>query len=83
MLTTSGWAIPTTPLEYPLKRSITIDPTVGSLKNVFHEFPEAVLRRVARIRFSTPTTSGRAIPTTPLEYPLKRSINIDLIIGTL
>ena len=35
-------AIPPTPLENRVKRSITIDPTVGSHLNFFHEFPEAI-----------------------------------------
>ena len=37
--TASGRAIPPTTLENRVKRSITIDPTVGSRSNLFHEFP--------------------------------------------
>ena len=34
-------AITQTTLENRIKRSITIDPTVGSRSNLFHVFPEA------------------------------------------
>ena len=40
-------AIPPTTLENRVKRSLTIDPTVGSCSNVLHEFPEAVFDGVA------------------------------------
>ena len=53
-----------------------------ALKN-FHEFKEAFLCGVAWNRYSTPTTSGRAIPSTRLEYQLNRSINIDHTVGSL
>ena len=36
-------AIPPTALENRVKSSITIDPTVGSRSNFFHEFLEAVV----------------------------------------
>ena len=66
----------------PDQRSITIDPTVGSLLNCFHEFPEAILHGVAWNRFATPTTlSGRPIPPTRPKYRIKRSITIDPIVG--
>ena len=79
----SGRAIPPTRLEYQLKSSINIEPTVGSLYNVFQEFPEAVLHEVAWNRYFASPMAGRAIPTTPLEYPLKRSINIDPTVRSL
>ena len=40
-------AIPPTALENRVKRSITIDPNVGSRSNVFHEFSEDVFDGVA------------------------------------
>ena len=40
-------AIPPTALENRVKRSITIDSTVESRLNFFHEFPEAVFDGVA------------------------------------
>ena len=74
--TLSGWSLPPTRPEYRIKRSINIDPTVGSLLNCFHEFSEAVLHGVAWNRFGTPTTlSGRRIPPTRPEYRIKRFYN--------
>ena len=52
-------AIPTTTLDNPIKRSITIDPTVGSRSNFFHEFPKAVFDGVAWNLYETLTASGR------------------------
>ena len=74
-------AIPPTALENRVKRSITIDPTVGSRSNVFHEFPEAVFDGVAWNRDDTPKVSGRAIPPTTLENRVKRTITIDPTVG--
>ena len=42
-----------------VKSSITIDPTVGSRLNVFHEFPEAVFDGVAWNQYDTWTATGR------------------------
>ena len=82
--TLSGRPIPPTRPKYRIKRSITIDPTVGSLYNLFHEFPEAALHGVAWNRFASPTTlSGRPIPPTRPEYRIKRSITIDPTVGSL
>ena len=53
-------AIPPIAQENRVKMSITIDLTVGSRLNFFHEFPEAVFRGVAWNRYDMPTTSGRA-----------------------
>ena len=52
-------AIPPTALENRVKRSITIDPTVGSRSNFFREFPEAVFEGVVWNRYDTLTVSGR------------------------
>ena len=52
-------AIPQTALENRVKRSITIDPTVGSRLNFFHEFPKAVFDVAAWNRYDTPTASDR------------------------
>ena len=51
-------AIPPTALENQGKRFITIDSTVGSRSNFFHEFPEAVFDGIAWNRYDTPTASG-------------------------
>ena len=76
------WAVPPTTLENRVKRSITIDPTVGSHSNFFHEFPEAIFDGVMMNRYDTATASDRTIPPTPLENRVKRSITIDPIIGS-
>ena len=52
-------AIPPTTLENWVKRSITIDPIVGSRLNVFHEFPEDVFGGVAWNQYDMPTSSSR------------------------
>ena len=84
--TTRRWrpvgAITQTTLENRVKWSITIDPTVGSRSNVFHEFPEAVFDGVAWNRDDTPKASGRAIPPTTLENRVKWSITIDPTVGS-
>ena len=56
-------AIPPTTLENRVKRSITIDPTVGSRLNFFHEFSEAVFDGGAWNRYDTLTTSSRGHST--------------------
>ena len=56
-------AIPPTPLENRGKRFITIDPTVGSRSNFFHEFLEAIFDGVAWNRYDTPTASGQGHST--------------------
>ena len=52
-------AFPPTTLKNRVKRSITIDPTVGSRSNFFHGFPDAVFEGVAWNRYDTLTVSGR------------------------
>ena len=52
-------AITPTALENRVKSSITIDPTVGSRSNFFHEFSLAVFDGVAWNRYDTPMASGR------------------------
>ena len=76
-----GTISPTT-LQNRVKMSITIDPTVGSRSNVFHEVAEAIFDGVAWNRYDTLTASGRAIPPTTLENRLKRSITIDPTVGS-
>ena len=56
-------AITPTELENRVNRSITIDPTVGSRSNFFHEFPEAIVEGVAWNRYDTVTVSGRGHST--------------------
>ena len=53
-------AIPPTALENRVKRFITIDPTVGSRLNFFHEFPKAVVDGVTWNRYDTLTACSRA-----------------------
>ena len=51
--------LPVTAQENRVTWSITIDPTVGSRSNFFHEFPKAIFDGVAWNRYDTPTSSGR------------------------
>ena len=81
--TASGRTIPPTPLENRVKRSITIDPTIGSLSNIFHEFLKALFNGVAWNRYDMLTASGRPIPLTALENRVKMSITIYPIVGSL
>ena len=62
-------AIPSTTLVNRVNRSLTIDPTVGSRSNVFHEFSEAVFDGVAWNRYVTPTASGRGHSTDSARQP--------------
>ena len=56
-------AIPPTTIENQGKMFITIDPTVGSRSNFFHEFVEAVFDGVEFNRYDTATTSSRGNST--------------------
>ena len=56
-------AIPPTTQENRVKRSITIDPTVGSRSNFFNEFPHYVFDGVAWNRYNMLTPSGRGHST--------------------
>ena len=62
-------AIPPTALENRVKRSITIDPTIGSRSNFFHEFSEAVYEGVAWNRYDTLTVSCRGHSTDKAREP--------------
>ena len=62
-------AIPPTTQEIRVKRSITIDPTVGSHPNFFHEFLPAVFDGVAWNRYDTLTPSGRGHSTDSTREP--------------
>ena len=68
-------AIPPTALENRVKRSITIDPTVGSRSNFFHEFPEAVVEGVEWNRYVTATTSDRGHSTDCAREPCQKVHN--------
>ena len=68
-------AIPPTTLENRVKRSITIDPTVGSRSNFFHEFPHAVFDGVAWNRYDTLTPSGRSHSTDYAREPCQKVYN--------
>jgi hypothetical protein len=56
--------------EYRLKRSITIDPTIGSCSNVYRSFKRLVSLAFQWNLYETPLVSGWAIPPTKLEYRL-------------
>ena len=62
-------AIPPTTQEIRVKRSITIDPTVGSRSNFFHVFHEAFFDGVAWNRYNTLTSSGRGHSTDNAREP--------------
>ena len=62
-------AIPPTRLEYRVKRSVSLDPTVGSRSNFFNEFLEAVFNGVARNRYDTTMSSGRGHSTDRTTVP--------------
>ena len=62
-------AIPPTRLEYRVKRSVSLVPTVGSRSNFFHEFPKAFLDGVAWKRYDMPMTSGRGHSTDKTRVP--------------
>ena len=67
--TAFGRAIPPTTLENQGKRFLTIDPTVGSCSNFFHEFPEAIFDGVAWNQYDKPTASGRVNYTDSAREP--------------
>ena len=50
--------LPVTAQENRVTWSITIDPTVGSRSNFFHEFPEAVFDGVTWNGYDMATASG-------------------------
>ena len=62
-------AIPPTTQENRVKWSITIDPTVGSRSNFFHEFLEAVFDGVTWNGYDIATTSGRGRSTDGAREP--------------
>ena len=62
-------AIPPTALENRVNRSITIDLTVGSRSNFFHEFPDAVFNGVAWNRYDKLTSFGRGHSTDNARKP--------------
>ena len=63
-----GANLPTV-LQNRVKRSITIDPTVGSRCFVFYEFSEVVFDGVAWNRYDKPTASGRGHSTDTSREP--------------
>ena len=75
-------ALPPTQQENRLKRSVSIDPTVGSQLNFFHEFLEAVFDGVALNRKTQPRRPVRAIPSTGRECRAKRSVSTDPTVGS-
>ncbi|WP_227525902.1 hypothetical protein, partial [Klebsiella pneumoniae] len=70
--TTSCLASPPAGREYRIKKSISIDPTVGWRSNFFHEFSEVVSHGVASNREQMATTSCLASPPAGREYRIKK-----------
>ena len=62
-------AIPATTLENQGQRFITIDPTVGSRSNMFHEYSEAIFDGVTWNRYVTLKVSGRGNSTDSAREP--------------
>ena len=65
-----------------MKRTITIDPTVGSRSNFFHEFPEAVFEGVAWNQYDKLTSSVRGHYTDNAREPGQKVQKIDPTIGS-
>ena len=80
--TASGRGHYTDSAREPGQKVHNIGPTVGSHSNFFHNFPEAIFDGVAWNRCDTLTATGPAIPPTALENQVKRSITIDLTVGS-
>jgi hypothetical protein len=77
MPTTSDQDKPSTRQEYQVKKSITLDPTVGLCSN-FHRSLRRLFSLVSkRYRYSMPLASYRARPPTKPEYRLNRSLTFD------
>ena len=68
-------AISMTTLDNRVKRSITIDLTVGSRSNFFHEFSDAVFDGVAWNRCDTLTASRRGHSTDYAREPCEKVHN--------
>ena len=62
-------AIPPTTLDNRVKRSITIDPTVGWRSNFFHDFPKVVFDGIAWNLYDTLTASDRGHSTDSAREP--------------
>ena len=75
-------AVPPTPLENRVKRSITIDPTVGSRSNFFTRLQRLFLMELRGIGKTRRWRPVGAIPPATLENQVKRSITIDPIVGS-
>ena len=78
----SGWATPRTTKEYRLKRSINLNLIVGSCLNFYRSFNSLVSLSSQWNRHETSMVSGRARQPTRPEYRLKRSITLDLTVGS-
>ena len=75
-------AITPTTLENRVNRSITIDPTVGSRSNVFHDFPMVVFDGVDWNRNDTLTASGRGHSTDNAREPGHKVHNYRPTVGS-
>ena len=75
-------ALPPTQQDNWLKRSVSIDPTVGSRSNFLHEFSEAIFNGLAWNRKTQPRRPVRAIPLTRRECRVKRFISTDPTVGS-
>ena len=73
---------PSTTLENRVKRSITIDLTVGSRSNCFTSFRRLFLMELLGIGMTRRRRPVGAIPPTTLDNPIKRSKTIDPTVGS-
>ena len=84
--TTRQWCTvatsPPTGREYRLKRSVSIDLTVGSLSNVFTCFRRLFSMEFCGLRTTRRRLSVGAFPPTRLEYRLKMSVSKDPTVGS-
>ena len=75
-------AIPPTRTEYRLKRSVSINPTVGSRSNFVTSFRRLFSMELRGIRTTRRRRPVGGIPMTGIEYRLKRSVSIELTVGS-
>ena len=72
-----GGAVTTTRLEYRVNMPVSLDPTVGSRPNVFHEFTEDVSMEERGIGTTRRRCPGGVVTPTGQEYRVKRPVSLD------
>ena len=82
MLTESGRGIPLKRPMYQHRRSVSIDPTVGSRSNVFTSSRRLFSIEWSGIRTTRLRRPVEDIPLKEPQYQLKRSVSIDPTIGS-